>query len=145
MTQATDGGAPAATADGQSTAALVQHASEQVTRLVRDELALARAELMAKGRHAGFGAGLLAGGAMVALYALAVLVLAAVLGLAVVLPGWLAALIVGVVLLVLAVGLALVGRAQVRRAVPAMPQAAASSMRADLAAVSTAMRNRSRS
>lgn len=45
-----------------STAELVQRAAEQVSRLVRDELALARAELTAKGKHAGIGAGLLAGG-----------------------------------------------------------------------------------
>ena len=36
-----------------STAELVQRATEQVSRLVRDELALARAELTQKGKHAG--------------------------------------------------------------------------------------------
>ena len=49
-----------------STAELVQRATEQVSRLVRDELALARAELTQKGKHAGIGIGLFGGGGVLA-------------------------------------------------------------------------------
>lgn len=134
-----DGGA-VRVAGEPSTAELVQHASEQITRLVRDELALARSEVAAKARHAGVGAGLFGGGGVLALYGVGALVLAAVLGLAVVLPGWLSALIVGGALLVLAAVLAVTGRWQVRQAVPPVPQRVARSVRADLDTVTTAVR-----
>jgi hypothetical protein len=128
----------------QSTAELVQHASEQITRLVKDELALARAELASKSRHAGAGAGLLGGGGLIALYGLGALIVAAGLGLAVVLPGWLAALIVGGILLVIAGLMALIGREQVRQAVPPVPREAANSVRTDFESVTAAMRYRGR-
>ncbi|MDI5942380.1 phage holin family protein, partial [Micromonospora sp. DH15] len=57
-----------------STAELVQRATEQVSRLVRDELALARAELTQKGKHAGIGIGLFGGGGALALYGLGALI-----------------------------------------------------------------------
>ncbi len=71
-----------------STAELVQRAAEQMSRLVRDELALARAELTEKGKHAGIGLGLLAGGAALAFFGLGALLTAAILALALVLPAW---------------------------------------------------------
>jgi hypothetical protein len=143
MAQRMDVGGPVAVEE-QSTAELVQHASEQITRLVKDELALARAELTDKGRHAGLGAGLLGGGGLVALYGVGVLIITAVLALALVLPDWLAALIVGVALLLIAGVMALVGQSQVRQAVPPMPEEAAQSIRTDLESVSAAMRHRGR-
>lgn len=115
-----------------STADLVRQASEQISRLVRDELALARAEMTAKGKQAGLGAGLLSGGGALALYGLGALLAAAALGLDVVLPAWLAALIVAVVLLGSAGVLALLGRTRVAKAVPPVPQEAAHSVRADI-------------
>ncbi|WP_422774389.1 phage holin family protein [Plantactinospora sp. WMMC1484] len=126
----------------QSTAELVQRATEQVSRLVRDELALARMELAEKGRHAGIGIGLFSGGGVLALFGVAVLVTAAVLGLAVVIPAWAAALVVAGALFLLAGVLALVGRRQVRRAVPPMPSVTADSLRADVRTVASAVRDR---
>jgi hypothetical protein len=131
-------------ADGRSTAELVQQASEQVSRLVRDELALAKSELAAKGRHAGVGAGLFGGGGLVALYGVGALVLAAIAGLAEAVPAWLSALIIGVVLLAVAAVMALLGRRQVRQAVPPMPKAATDGVREDIATVRTAVRERGR-
>lgn len=125
---------------GQTTAELVQRASEQISRLVRDELLLARAELAEKGRHAGIGIGLLGGGGVIALYGVAVLVAAVVLGLAEVMAPWLAAGIVGVALLAVAGGLALTGRGQVRQAVPPVPEAAMDGVRRDVDAVASAVR-----
>lgn len=128
----------------QSTTELVQHASEQLSRLVRDELALARTELVEKGRHAGKGAGLFGSGGLITLYGIGVLILAGVYGLAEAVPLWLSALIVGVALLVVAGVLALLGRQQVRRAMPPRPEAASRSVRADVDAVTTAVRERGR-
>lgn len=124
----------------QSTAELVQHASEQISRLLRDELALARAELTEKGKHAGIGLGLFGGGGALAVYGLGVLIAAAVLLLDLAMPAWLAALIVAVALFLAAGVLALVGRAQVRQATPPVPQEAATNVRADIDAVTNAVK-----
>src|SRR3712207_1629833 len=105
----------------RSTADLVKNVAELVPRLVREELALAKAEVAEKGKHAGAGAGLLGGGGMVAFFGVAVLIAAAVLGLSEVLPAWAAALIVAVVLLIVAAILAFVGRSQLKRGMPPVP------------------------
>lgn len=128
----------------QSTAELVQHASEQISRLVRDELTLARMELAEKGKHAGVGVGLFGGGGVLALFGLGTLIAAAVLLLALAMPAWVAALIVAVALFAFAGVLALAGTRQVRQAVPPMPSAAADGVRADVHAVSDAVRSRGR-
>lgn len=127
-----------------STGELVQRATEQVSRLIRDELALARAELTQKGKHAGIGVGLFGGGGALALYGLGALVAAAILLLALAVPAWLAALIVAVVLFALAGILALIGKRQVKQAVPPVPTAAADSVRADVDAVTAAVKDRGR-
>ncbi|MEU4780511.1 phage holin family protein [Micromonospora sp. NPDC023633] len=127
-----------------STAELVQRATEQVSRLVRDELALARAELTQKGKHAGIGIGLFGGGGALALYGLGALVATAILLLDLVLPAWAAALIVAVVLFALAGVLALVGKKQVSQAVPPVPEAAVRSVRADVDTVAAAVKDRGR-
>ena len=143
MAEVLDGGPPRPAAE-QSTAELVQRASEQLSRLVRDELALARAELTEKGKHAGVGVGLFGGGGVLALYGLATLIAAIVLLLSLALPAWAAALIVAVALFAVAAVLALIGRKQVKQAVPPMPTAAADSVRADVGAVAAALRDRGR-
>ena len=48
----------------ESTAELVKDLSREVSDLVRQEIALARAEMMEKGRKAGRGAGMLSGAAV---------------------------------------------------------------------------------
>ncbi|HET8660465.1 MAG TPA: phage holin family protein [Micromonosporaceae bacterium] len=126
----------------QSTAELIQNASEQISRLVRDELRLARAELTSKGRTAGIGVGLLGGGGIVALYGVAALLTALVLGLAEAMPAWAAALLVGVVLLAVAGVLALVGRGRVREAAPPVPEETVASVRRDIGAVASAVKER---
>lgn len=125
---------PASTADS-SVAQLVEKLSAQVSTLVRDELALATAEMKRKGVHAGVGVGLGSVGAVLALLGLGALVAAAVLGLATVLAGWLAAIIVGLVLLVLAGGAGAAGIGQVRNATPPLPEEAAQSTKRDIEAV----------
>ncbi|MFI6266376.1 phage holin family protein [Micromonospora sp. NPDC051006] len=128
-----------------STAELVQRATEQVSRLVRDELALAKAELTQKGKHAGIGLGLLGSGGALAFYGLGALCITVGLLLDLVLPGWAAALIVAAGLFLVAGIMALVGALQVRRAVPPVPAATVRSLRADVDTVAAAVKDRGRS
>ncbi|MEN3304179.1 MAG: hypothetical protein V7603_381 [Micromonosporaceae bacterium] len=125
-----------------STPELIKRATEQISTLVRDEMALARTELTAKARHAGKGAGLFGGAGIIALYGVAGVLGAIVLLLARVMPAWVAALVVGVLLLAFAGLLALVGRGQVRQAVPPVPTEAIRDLRADIDVVSTAVEDR---
>jgi Flp pilus assembly protein TadB len=126
----------------RSTAELVKLASEQVSRLVRDELRLAQVELARKGKHAGIGVGLFGTAGFLALYGLAALFAAAALALALVLPAWLATLIVAIVLLVIAGILALIGRGQVKRASPPVPAEAVDSVKEDIGTVTEAVKER---
>jgi hypothetical protein len=114
---------------------LSQELSEQTAELVRREIALATAELKEKGRHAGLGIGLFGGAGLVSAYAVGALVAAAILGLAELMAGWLAALVVGVLLLAIAAGSALAGRSEVERATPPVPERAQDSVKADVEAV----------
>ena len=118
-----------------STGELVSRLSEQVTQLVRSELQLALTELKQKGKQAGIGAGLTGAGGVVALVGLGALVLAAIAALALVLPVWAAALIVGVVVVLLAGLLALTGIGQIKRGTPPMPEQAIASVQRDLQTV----------
>ncbi|SCG72473.1 phage holin family protein [Micromonospora humi] len=129
-----------APAETLSTADLISRATEQLSTLVRDELALARAELVAKGRHAGLGGGLFGGAAVLGLFGLALLVVLAVVLLDLVWPLWLAVLTVLVVVLAAAGVLALLGRRQMRAMTPLAPQEAVSGVTADVDAVKTAFR-----
>jgi hypothetical protein len=125
-----------------SSAELVRQATEQVTTLVRQEMQLARAELTEKGKHVGRGVGLFTGAGLTVFYGVGALLVAAGLGLAEVMPGWLAALIVGVVLLALAGLEALLGRGQVRRGTPLTPNRTVDSVRSDIDAVTAAVDER---
>jgi uncharacterized membrane protein YqjE len=121
--------------EDRSVAELVREISEQVSRLVRDELRLARAEMTEKGKRAGVGAGLFGGAGVVALYGVAALLVALVLGLAEVMPAWVAALLVAGLLFIVAAVLALVGRRNVQKATPPVPEQAMESVKADVAEV----------
>jgi hypothetical protein len=125
-----------------TTADLVRLAGEQISRLVRDELQLARAEMSIKARRFGTGAGLFGAASVVALYAGGALIAALVLLLALTLPAWAAALIVAAVLFAAAGVTALVGRGQLRRATPAAPEQTLDSVKADVHMVTEAVRKR---
>jgi hypothetical protein len=124
--------------EDQSTPDLVRLASTQIAELVRDELSLARTEMVTKARHAGTGAGLFGAAGVLAGYGAGALLVCVGLALAEVVAGWLAALIVAVVVLALAGLLAVRGRASLRRAMPPVPVQAARGLRADVAEVADA-------
>ncbi|GAA2433745.1 phage holin family protein [Actinomadura vinacea] len=125
----------AADREGEGIAELVTRGTQQVSELLRAELRLAVMELKDKGRHAGTGAKLFGGAGLVALYGAGAVVAAVIAALALAMPLWAAALIVGVVLLVIAAVLALLGRAQTRQAVPPRPEHAMDSARRDVSEI----------
>ncbi len=116
----------------QSMADLVRQASEQTATLVRQEIRLAQVELREKGKHAGISAGLFGGGGLLALYGLGALVIAAILALALAVPGWAAALIVAALLFAVAGVLALSGKKQIDQATPPVPEQAMESTQRDI-------------
>ena len=124
------------------TTELVKQAADQISTLVRDELALAQVEIREKASRAGRGAGLFGGAGLVSLYGTLGVLAGIVLLLARVMPAWGAALLVGVVLLIVAGVLALAGRGQVRRATPPVPTEAVRDVRADIDTVTTAVQER---
>jgi membrane protein implicated in regulation of membrane protease activity len=99
---------------------------------VREELRLAQIEMTQKGKRAGLGAGMLGGGGLFALYGAAGVLAAAILALALVLPAWASALIVGGALLLVAAVLAALGRKRVQQAMPPVPQQTQASVEADV-------------
>ena len=115
--------------------ALVHDLSVQLPELVRSELRLAQAELTEKGKRAGIGAGLFGAAGLLAFFGAATLIATAVLALALLLPAWAAALIVGVVLLAAAGVVALRGKSQVAEATPVMPERAVAGIKEDVETV----------
>jgi MFS family permease len=126
---------PSHPVDSASAGELVSRLTSQVSTLIRDELRLGQAEIAAKGKKAGLGAGLFGGAGVVALSGVGALVAAAILGLAEVLWPWLAAVIVGVVLLAVAGILALTGKKNISAATPPTPQEAISGLKSDVETV----------
>ncbi|MQA63711.1 MAG: phage holin family protein [Actinophytocola sp.] len=114
---------------------LVGEASEQLTRLVRDEMRLAVAELQQKGKRGGVGTGLFGAAGVLAFYGGAALVATVILALATVIAPWLAALLVGIGVLLVAGVVALVGKKQFGAATPPVPEQTVNSVKADVNAV----------
>ncbi len=131
--------ASSASADDASFGQLASRLSEQVSRLVHDELALAQVETKAKAKKLGMGVGMFGASAVFAYFAVGVLVAAAVLGLATAVDAWLAAVIVAVVLLAIAGLIALVGKKNVAKGSPPVPRDAIDSVHADVDAVREAV------
>jgi uncharacterized membrane protein YqjE len=124
---------------------LLTQLSEQTSRLVRDELALAKVEMTEKAKHAGIGAGLFSAAGVLALFGVGTLIATAILALDLVMPAWLAALIVALLVLAAAGVAALVGKRQVQQATPAAPEAAVDSIKQDLQTVKEARHDDARS
>jgi Putative Actinobacterial Holin-X, holin superfamily III len=134
-TGATRAQTPPPSPENATTADLLGTLTDQVTRLVRDEVRLAQAEVTGKAKRLGVGAGLFGGAGLVALLGLNALVTAAILGLGNVIPGWLAAIIIAVVLFAVAGVLALLGKKDVQQAAPPLPTETIESVKTDVATV----------
>jgi uncharacterized membrane protein YqjE len=120
---------------------LLKQLSEQTTRLVHQELELAKAELAQKAKQAGMGAGLFGAAGVLGFLALAALTTCFILALDGVMPAWLAALIVAVVYGAVAAVLALRGRAKVKQAVPPVPTQTIDTVKEDVEWAKTQMRS----
>ena len=115
-----------------STSELVTRLTQQSTELIRSELRLAQVEMTEKAKHAGVGAGLFGGAGLVALYGVGALIATIILALTLLMPAWLAALIVTVVLFAIAGVVALMGKKQVSQATPAAPKHTIESVKQDV-------------
>jgi Putative Actinobacterial Holin-X, holin superfamily III len=115
-----------------STGELVKQLSEQTSRLVRQEMELAKTELAIKGKRAGVGAGMFGTAGLLGLYAVGALITAAIAALATAVDTWLAALIVAVVLGAAAGVVALLGKNKVQEAMPPVPEDSVESVKEDV-------------
>ena len=115
-----------------TTADLLRQLSEQTTRLVRQEIELAKAEVSEKGKRAGLGAGMFGGAGVFGFYALGALIATAIAALSLAVATWLGALIVTVVLGAIAGVLALQGRSKLQSAMPPAPEQTMETVREDV-------------
>ena len=136
-----DTGLPGGPTEQATIGTLVGRLSEQISRLVRAEIASAKTELTTKAKGIGIGAGLIAAGLVVALYALGVLLYAAVTGIANALPLWLSALIVGVALLLVTGILVGVGVKLLKKGTPPKPEITVNSIKDDVAAIKEGLKS----
>src|SRR5215217_2961631 len=101
---------------------LLKQLSEQTTRLVHQELELAKAELQQKGKQAGMGAGMFGGAGALGLAALAALIVAVVYG-------------------IIAFVLVKQGQARMKRATPPVPEQTIETVKEDVEWAKTQMRS----
>lgn len=95
--------------NGKSLGDLVSRLTDGFSTLARQEVALAKAEISQKAREVVVDFGMLGTGAALGFAALLTLVASAVLGLALVIPAWASALVVGVVVALVAFAVAKAG------------------------------------
>jgi len=125
----------ASTPRKRSLVELVTSIPTLVGDLVTREIELLKAEMLAKAKALGIGAGLIAGAAVILLGMLGVLLTAAILALSEIMPGWLAALLVAAVLLIIAVILGLIGYRVLKKGIPPIPTESIDSLKRDYQAI----------
>ena len=123
---------------------LLKQLSQETTRLVHQELELAKAELTQKGKQAGMGAGMFGGAGALGLAALGALTACFILALNAVMPAWLAALIVAVVYGIIAFVLVKQGQARIKRATPPVPEQTIETVKEDVEWAKTQTRSAKR-
>jgi hypothetical protein len=115
-----------------STGELLKQLSNETTTLVRQEIELMKAELAAKAKPAGIGAGMFGGAGLFGLGAFLTLTAFFVVLLDGAMAIWLAALIVAVVYAAIAGVLALRGKQKVKEATPVAPEQTMESVKEDV-------------
>jgi MFS family permease len=118
--------------DDRSMSDLLRALSEQTTALVRQEIELAKAEMTAKGKQVGIGAGAFGGAAVIGFFAFGALTACFILALSTLVDPWLAALIVALVYAAVAGVLALLGKKKTQAGAPPVPERAISSTKEDV-------------
>lgn len=121
----------------KTTAELVRDLTEQFSHLARTEVRLAVREVQDKAKHAGIGAASIGAAGVLAGYGLAIVLAGLVLLLALAVPAWVAAMIVGAVVLLIAGVAALVAKGQFRKSAP-MPSDAVDNAKEDIQVVKEA-------
>ncbi|MFC0111303.1 phage holin family protein [Kibdelosporangium aridum] len=125
----------------KSVGELVTDLGDELKRLVRAEIRLAVFELRHKGKKMGRGAGLFGAAGLFGVLGVMTLIAAAVLALALVMPAWLSAVLVGGVLVIVAGLAALIGRRQISLATPPVPEEAIEGIREDVHAIQQGVRS----
>lgn len=115
-----------------STGELIAQATDDISRLVRDEIQMAKVDLAESGKRLGVGVGLFGVAGTLAMYGLAALIATIILAMAEGLEPWLSALIVTIVLFLAAGVAALLGRGRVSH-VAEPPRERVESVKADVA------------
>jgi membrane protein implicated in regulation of membrane protease activity len=110
--------------------ALLSDVPTLVRDLVKGELELLKTEIVAKLKILGVGAGLILGAVIVLFFFIGVLLTAAILGLATIMPGWLA-----VVLLIAIAILAWIGYREIKKAMPPVPETTIKNLKRDINAI----------
>jgi MFS family permease len=123
---------------------LLKRLATETGTLVRQEIALARAEMREKAKAGGAGAAMLGGGLVVALMAAGALTAMLILALATAMPGWLSALIVAVLFGLLAALLVRSGMTAIKRAMPPVPEASMDRTKEDVRWVTARARSEKR-
>jgi hypothetical protein len=116
----------------RSIAELFSKLSNETSTLIRQEMALARAELTEKGKEAGKGAGLFGGAGAVGLLGAGALTAGIILLLDLAIAAWLAAIIVGLIYVAVAAVLGLKGRDRMQAATPPVPEQTVDTVKEDV-------------
>lgn len=128
----------------QSMGELFKRLSDDLTDLVRQELRLAQAEMVQKGKRAGSGAGILGGAGVLALVALGTFSAFVIAALSKAMDVWLASLIVTVIYIAVGVLLAKTGTQRVSEASPPMPEQTVQTIKEDARWAKTHLKSESR-
>ena len=125
----------------ESIGELMKQLATETSTLVRQELELAKAETVEKGKKAGVGVGMFGGASVLAVLGLGALTAAFIALLAEVMPVWGAALIVAAVYFAIAGVLALTGKNKVQEAMPPAPEQTIETVKEDVTWAKTQMRS----
>jgi MFS family permease len=123
---------------------LLRELGDEISTLVRAEIALAKAELAEKLKPAALSAGMFGGTALFGLGAFGAATAFLIALIALALPVWAAALIVTVVYGVVALVLALTGKKKMQEAAPLVPEQTAQTVKEDIEWAKTRMKSGAR-
>jgi MFS family permease len=126
---------PRTTEERRSLSSLVTSIPSLVTDLIKAEFSNLQREIVGKLKAVGIGAALFVVAAVIAFFLLGVLIAAAVLGFAEIMPGWAAALTVAGIMIVIIAILVLVGVNRFKKGTPPAPTETIESVKDDVRAI----------